>query len=253
MIAMGLVLSLMTGLAPQGAIGQISPAIAGNWSLIFHDEFSGTALDRTKWRTTFPWNSRTIAANHELEYYTDDAFQVTDGVLCIRAERRTTHGFRYTSGMVTSFASFDATYGYFEIRAKIPKGHGLWPAFWLAPQDTSWPPEIDIFELMGDKPNMNYMANHYATEQGPRQTRSTWTGPDFSQGFHTFGLEWSPTRIIWYIDGLERFRTSTHIPVKPMYMILDLAVGGDWVGSPDSATRFPSYLDVAYIRVYERP
>jgi beta-glucanase (GH16 family) len=163
------------------------------------------------------------------------------------------HEFNFTSGIITSFASFNLTYGYVEVRAKVPKGRGLWPAVWLAPKDESWPPEIDILEIRGDRPNSNLMTNHYLQGKTPEQTDHGWTGPDFSKGFHTFGLEWSPKRITWYIDGLERFHTTIGIPSKPMYVIANLAVGGDWPGSPDATTRFPSYLDLAYIRVYQRP
>jgi beta-glucanase (GH16 family) len=252
MIALGLVLLLMSGLAPQGPVGQLSPAIAGDWRLKFDDEFNGATLDKRKWGTTYPWGARTNAANRELEYYADDAFQLSAGVLRIRAQRRTAHGFKYTSGIITSHASFAPTYGYFEIRAKVPKGRGLWPAFWLAPKDMTWPPEIDILEMAGSSPKANLMVNHYKTALGPQQTFTTWTGPDFSKDFHTFGLEWTPKQLVWYIDGVEHFQTSAHIPAQPMYMIVNLAVGGSHVGPPDSTTRFPCYLQVAYIRVYQR-
>ena len=253
MIALGpFILLLMTGLVPHRAQGgQVAPAIAGVWHLKFDDEFNGKQLDRTKWSTTYPWGGRTNGGNHELEYYTDTAFTLSSGVLRIQADRHSSHGFKYTSGMISSHASFNATSGYFEIRAKVPKGTGLWPAFWLAPVDMSWPPEIDIMEVQGNRVDTSLMANHYATAQGPRQTDVTWTGPDFSKTFHTFGMEWSAKQLTWYIDGVQRFYTSTHLPTKPMYLLVSFAVGGDWVGPPDSATPFPSYVQVDYIRAYQ--
>src|SRR6185437_9980713 len=126
--------------------------------------------------------------------------------------------------------SFNLTYGYVEVRAKVPKGNGLWPSVWLAPYDQTWPPEIDLLEIQGNNTTMNHMTNHYRDATGPEQKQYGWDGPDFSKGFHTFGLEWDPKQIIWYIDGVERFRTRVGIPSKPMYVIADLAVGGDWVG-----------------------
>ncbi|MGH2390678.1 MAG: glycoside hydrolase family 16 protein [Chloroflexota bacterium] len=252
-IVVGAILLLVTTLAPSGPLGMSAPASAANWRLEFHDEFNGTTLNMNKWSTTFPWGARTNASNHELEYYSDNALQVAHGILRIRADRHHTHGFNYRSGIITSYKSFNLKYGYVEVRAKVPQGQGFWPAVWLAPHDESWPPEIDILEIQGAKPHTNLMTNHFLKASAPAQTDHSWTGPDFSKGFHTFGLEWSPKQITWYIDGVERFRTRVGIPSKPMYLIANLAVGGDWVRSPDAATRFPGYLEITYIRVYQRP
>ena len=252
-VSLGLTLSLLVVQGLPGPTRTVSSAFATNWVLKFHDEFNGTTLNRTKWSTTYPWGARTNAGNHELEYYTDNAFQVADGVLKIRADQHRTHGFNYTSGIITSYASFNLTYGYVEIRARVPAGQGLWPAVWLAPHDESWPPEIDILEVQGNRPTANEMSNHYKKASGPAQTDHEWMGPDFSKGFHTFGMEWTPKQITWYIDGLERFRANVSIPSKPMYLIANLAVGGNWVGPPNAKTKFPSYLQIAYIRIYQRP
>lgn len=225
----------------------------GSWRLVFDDEFNGARLDTAKWSTRFPWGARTIASNHELEWYVDDAFHVANGMLRIRANRHRAGRFGYTSGMITSYASFSATYGYVVIRAKLPKGRGLWPAFWLLPHDQGWPPEIDVFEATGNSPNTVQMTSHYRDAAGAtQQIDQTFTGPDFSRGFHTFAVAWSRQRIIWYVDGVERFQTGTGVPSKPMYVLVNLAVGGDTPGAPDRSTAFPSYLDVDYIRIYQR-
>jgi beta-glucanase (GH16 family) len=251
-ISLSLILSLLIVQTLPGPIGTGSSAFAASWHLRFHDEFNGATLDRTKWSTTYPWGARTNAGNHELEYYTDNAFQLAEGVLRIRAAPHRTQGFKYTSGIITSYSSFNLKYGYVEVRAKVPQGRGLWPAVWLAPHDESWPPEIDILEVQGNRTTANEMSNHYRKSSGPTQTDHEWMGPDFSKGFHTFGLEWSPKQLTWYIDGLERFRTNVAIPSKPMYVIANLAVGGNWVGPPNAKTTFPSYLQIAYIRIYQR-
>jgi beta-glucanase (GH16 family) len=116
----------------------------------------------------------------------------------------------------------------------------------------SWPPEIDILEVQGSRTTANLMSNHFETAQGPRQNDVAWSGPDFSSGFHTFGLEWTSKQLTWYIDGVQRLQLTSHIPDKPMYMIVNLAVGGDWVGPPDPATPFPSYFQVDYVRAYRQ-
>jgi beta-glucanase (GH16 family) len=252
-IAVGIMLPILMVQAFPHPIGTTAPALASGWVLKFHDEFNGTELNRTKWSTTFPWGARTNGANHELEYYTDTAFQVANGMLRIRANRHSTHGFRYTSGIITSYASFNLTYGYLEVRAQVPKGVGLWPAVWLATHDESWPPEIDLMEIQGNNTVMNHMTTHYSDAAGPEQKQYGWAGPDFSKGFHTFGLQWTPSQLTWYVDGIQRFRTSIGVPDKPMYVIANLAVGGDWVGPPNAKTAFPASLKLAYIRVYQRP
>ncbi len=252
-LSVGATISLLPALALPNPIGRPTPAIASDWVLKFHDEFNGSELNRTKWSTTFPWRARTNASNHELEYYTDTAFHVAGGVLRIQANRHNTHGFKYTSGIITSYESFNLTYGYLEVRAQIPKGAGMWPAVWLASHDESWPPEIDIMEIQGNNTVMNHMTTHYRDAKGPEQMQYGWAGPDFSQGFHTFGLQWSPSQLTWYVDGIQRFRTNIGVPSKPMYVIANLAVGGDWVGPPKATTVFPASLKLAYIRIYQRP
>ena len=251
-VCLGLTLSLLVVQVLPGPTRTVSSAFATNWVLKFHDEFNGTTLNRTKWSTTYPWGARTNAENRELEYYTDNAFQVAGGVLRIRAAPHRAQGFNYTSGIITSYSSFNLKYGYVEVRAKVPQGRGLWPAVWLAPHDESWPPEIDILEVQGNRTTINHMSNHYTNASGAAQKDFGWMGPDFSKGFHTFALEWSPKQLTWYIDGVERFRTKVAIPSKPMYVIANLAVGGNWVGPPNAKTKFPSYLQIAYIRIYQR-
>jgi hypothetical protein len=97
---------------------------------------------------------------------------------------------------------------------------------------------------------------HHLTEDGSRKSYGeTWTGPDFSADWHTFAVDWRPDAVVWYVDGKERWRYTdpAHIPTKPMYLILNLAVGGAWPGSPDASTSFPSYFDIDYVRVWSRP
>ena len=164
-------------------------------------------------------------------------------------------GHEYCSGLISSQASFVQEYGYFEIRARVPAGEGLWPAFWLLPAREEWPPEIDVFEILGHRPDKVYMTVHYRDAEGAhRYIAHRFYGPDFSQGYHTFAVAWDPTGIVWYVDGVERHRVeqAEAIPSGPFYVIANLAVGGPWPGNPDETTPFPAFFDVDHIRVYRK-
>lgn len=219
-------------------------------TLVFGDHFEQSTLDPAKWISCLPWGREN---SPELEYYVDDAFDLsTTSHNRIRADAPQMAGHAYTSGAMNSQGLFSAQYGYFEAKAKIPRGKGLWPAFWLLAEGQDWPKEIDVFEFVGDQPDTVYMTNHWKGPGGEHLSDSGYyTGPDFSQAFHTFGVDWQPSRIIWYVDGVERFRTNQGVPTEPMYLIANLAVGGDWPGSPDASTVFPAYLDIDYIPAYQ--
>jgi beta-glucanase (GH16 family) len=232
--------------------GQAEPPDPANWRLTFGEEFEASTLDLNRWMTTYSDGGRTLSGNQEAEYYADDAFEFQNGILRIRAEKRSMGGFNYTSGVITSYRSFRQQYGYFEIRAKMPKGKGFWPAFWLLPMDR-WPPEIDVLEVLGHQTDVVYLTNHWGADWQHHQSQGQWfQGPDFGSDFHLFGIDWEPDVIIWYVDGVERFRSYIGVPQEPMYLIANLAVGGSWPGYPDSTTPFPSYFEIDYIRGYER-
>ena len=190
----------------------------------------------------------------------------------------------YTSWMISSQYSFAQKYGYFEARMKIPAGQGFWPAFWLLPQPSPlplttpwpgasvfWPPEIDIMENKGNATSTVYMTTFFSTyypDPGSIDNNWAWDGlridtantqgdaVDYAQGFHTYGVDWEPDKLVWYIDGSARYTTTQHIPpgsLSPgaMYVLANLAVGGAFPGSPDGTTVFPNTLVIDYIRVYQ--
>jgi beta-glucanase (GH16 family) len=257
--------------ALQARLDAIPPTpsgLPGTWQLVFTDEFDGSSLNTTRWHTCFWWATTTCAIepNAELELYHPDDVSVGDGVLRLRAQSRDMVGWdgalrHYTSGMVMTGGrkgeiapGFTFTYGYAEARVKVPKGKGLWPAFWLLPASYRSRPEIDAMEILGDSTNVQHMNFHYLNADGTRSDAgATWTGPDFSAGWHAFGVDWEPSAIVWYVDGVERWRftDAAVIPHEPMYLLANLAVGGDWPGAPDASTSFPSELDVDYIRVWQ--
>jgi beta-glucanase (GH16 family) len=138
----------------------------------------------------------------------------------------------------------------------VTYSHILWSAVWLMPEGgnrTIWPPEIDLAEFMGGRPRWAFMNYHYTTPSNPHgQASKNFQGPDFAGEFHTFGLEWTPKSLTWYIDGVQRYQVNQNIPALPMYVIANLAVG-DWAGTPDKSTPFPSRFLIDYIRVWQSP
>ena len=215
--------------------------------MVFQDEFNTATVNASKWMNQLQWG-RTNGS--ELQYYATNAFSFVSGILRVKADKKATNGKPYTSGALITYKSFRFTYGIVEIKARVPAGKGLWPAFWLLDYagDTA---EIDMMELLGHEPNVTYMTLHYASPSGNQNPGTYYKGPNFSSGFHVFKVDWNASRIIWYVDGAERYRQTSHIPSKPMYLILNLAVGGDWPGAPDSTTKFPAYLDIDYVRIYQ--
>jgi beta-glucanase (GH16 family) len=222
------------------------------WSLAFSDEFDGSTIDPTRWNLENPLD-RII--NHELQGYVREAVRVESGVLELTANRRPT-GYRgavlpFASGTVTSHEKFSFCFGRVDVRAKLPSGQGLWPAFWLLPESLEWPPEIDVFELRGQAPDVLHQTVHWRdAKRGPQFDTAQHIGPDLSAGFHDFRLDWTPEAITWYFDGVETRRVTSNIPTSSMYLNAALAVGGDFAGSPDASTRFPATLAIDHVRVY---
>ena len=257
--------------------------------LSFDEEFSGDQLDRDRWRTSFfgepgreaPVQQRTLPSNGEQQLYMDPDFlglgirplAVRNGMLTIEArplpaealrrvrariarltpeQRRygPIEKVRYSSGIITTRRSFSQTYGYFEVRARLPAGRGLWSAFWMLPEDDSWPPEIDVMEVLGHEPSTAYTTVHSRAGAGPAGKNRVFD-PD---GFHRYGALWLPDRIEFYLDGRKVFAGPTPPDAhRPMHMLINLAVGGYWPGSPDSSTRFPARMTVDYVRAWALP
>ena len=236
-------------------------------TLIFSDEFNGNAFDAARWLPCHWWatNYCTSQPMNELELYMPANVLVGNGMLTLRGSKlskpieycdRDCRNYTYASGMVQSGggrwpdrpAGFTFTYGYVEVRAKIPAGKGLWPSIWLWPANYKDPPEIDIMEIIGDAPNKIHMTDHRADSA---EFQGTWVGPDFSQNFHTYAIDWLPDALVWYVDGVERYRWTGATPNQAMYPILNLAIGGNWPGAPDASTVFPADFVVDYIRVYK--
>ena len=232
------------------------PADPSRWELTFSDEFDGEKLDYTQWTPKDPWG---VVRNDELQAYIVKAFTVADGILKIRCEDEPAFydGAKrdYRSGMMTTSGKFAQTYGRFEMRCKIPRGRGLWPAFWMLPDPPAWPPEIDILEILCQEPDKLYMSTHAPNPADPDGDSLSQTGEfkgiDFSTDFHTVAVEWEKGEIRWYVDGVERHRTSEHVPDGPMFLLVNLAVGG-WAEFPAPETRFPAEFEIDYVKAWKR-
>lgn len=250
--AAGTPAGLPPGAKSQAASVQATPA-SGGWQLVFGDEFDGPTLDPSKWTPNFWWGN--THGDAELQYYAANNLEFSNGILRLRVDKRPMNGHPYASGMISSHGKFNQEHGYFEMRARVPKGPGLWPAFWLIRDlrtGVTWPPEIDVMEVLGGATNVVHVGHHLLDSGGQHlQEGHAYTGPDFSAEFHTYAVEWNPSTIVWYIDGVQRFHTRIAPPTGRMYLIANLAVG-HWAGPPDSTTPFPSYFDIDYIRGYKK-
>ena len=225
------------------------------WELTFVDEFDGPKLDYARWVPKDPWGAE---KNNELQAYIVKAFHQENGILKIRCEDEPAFydGAKrdYRSGMMTTLGKFSQQFGRFEVRCKVPKGKGLWPAFWLLPDPLAWPPEIDVLEVLGHEPDKVYMSNHWPDLSNPGgkslAVTGEFKGTDFSDGFHTFAVEWEKGKIRWYVDSIERHQSDQEVPEQPMFLLLNLAVGG-WAEAPDAETRFPADFEIDYVKVWK--
>ena len=250
------------------------PEIEG-YNLLWHDEFSGDALDETIWSYDPHEPGWT---NNELQEYTtstDNVF-VKDGYLTLKAIKTQTENGKdyYTSGKIKGQNKSDFLYGKVVIRAKVPEGQGLWPALWMMPTEEEkygqWPKcgEIDIMETLGHQTEIAYGTLHYGEPHGEQQGTYTLEGTTFAEDFHEYSVEWEPGEFRWYIDGNlyhtvnDWFTAVQGEDDKPypapfdqtFYIQMNLAVGGTWPGNPDDTTDFANaeFL-IDYVRVYQKP
>jgi hypothetical protein len=186
-------------------------------------------------------------------------FMLSDGALSINAIRtppalRTLVDREYLSGMLCTDQTFSQRYGYFEMRARLPGGRGLWPAFWLVAKTQREHLEIDVMEAVGWDIAHIYQSTHLRASRGQGiHVRVGPEGFDYTAVPHSYGVEWTPEVLAFYIDGRESARVDARSisDSAPMYMIVNLAVGGDWAGTPDQNTQFPAAMRIEHIRAYQ--
>ncbi len=254
---------------------QATQSVVQDWKLVWSDEFNGangSPVDSSKWVSETGGGGW---GNNELEYYTnriDNASQQNGSLaIKVRPEKYTgadgvTRG--YTSARLKTLGKFTQAYGRFEARIKIPFSQGLWPAFWMLGNDIDkpgWPDcgEIDIMENIGKEPALVHGTIHgpgYSGEHGIGAPYGLPGGQRFADDFHIYAVEWEPQAIRFYVDEhLYATRTPAELPKgakwvydHPFFLLLNVAVGGDWPGNPDSSTIFPQSMLVDYVRVYQR-
>lgn len=250
-----------------------TPVQNNAWEQVWADEFDqpdGSAPDPEKWNHQEGGNGW---GNGELQHYTKDienAF-IQDGMLIIQANKEYMMGRDYTSARLTTQFRGDWTYGRYEIRTKLPVTQGIWPAIWLLPSRAKYGSgpaggEIDIMELVGSEPNRTYATLHFGNPaERSSDSYDLPGGTTFADDFHIFAVEWEPNEIRWYVDDVlfhsvtQWFTSGRKDAVFPapfdqdFYLLLNVAVGGHWAGSPDDTSIFPQMMYVDYVRVYQHP
>jgi beta-glucanase (GH16 family) len=224
------------------------------WIPTFTEEFNQKELEFPKWSLHDPWGH---ARNRESQAWIPEAVQLHDGNARIAVRREPARydgqNREYTSGIITTLGSFAQTYGRFEIRCRLPAGRGFEPKFWLLPVSSGEIPSIDVIDAIGSEPARARFATRWGDEKTERSYSGSWAAPDLSKDFHTFAIEWDKDKVVWFIDGKERFRSTEGVPHQPMYLSASVAVGGIEAGWPDSTTPFPAFFDIDYIRVCQSP
>jgi len=237
--------------------------------LVFSDEFNGNAINSDKWITALQWGAD-LTINDELQYYVDvqnmpnfgyNPFSFDGESLIISAMptpselSAAANNLPYLSGVLSSAEKFDMTHGFIEARVDFPDGAGLWPAFWmLGSEFVDLKPQLFIAEGNGAKPESVFHNYNYHDVDGNLRSPGQWqvSQSDFADGFHTVAVNWSPGELLFYIDGTPRYRiVGENVSSQAMYMIVNLAVGGIWVGSPNAQTVFPAQYKIDYIRAYK--
>ncbi len=244
--------------------GADSPLSYPNMSLVWQDEFNGTSLNASNW-TYEIGTGNSGWGNNELQYYTSENTSILEGNLVITAKRETRNNSSYTSSRIVTQGKHDFQYGRVDVRASLPKGQGMWPAVWMLGSNFStlgWPAcgEIDIMEMIGGvgRENTVHGTVHWSNagshaEFGGSRTLSSGT---FHDVYHVFSIVWNENSITWLVDNVQYHVIDTS-PAEldefrnNFFFIMNLAVGGNWPGSPDATTIFPQHLIVDYIRIFQ--
>ncbi|MEO0468795.1 MAG: family 16 glycosylhydrolase [Bacteroidota bacterium] len=251
--------------------GYTTPESYAGYELQWADEFEGNSLNMNDWGFDLGDGCPNLCGwgNSELEYYTDSEENVflSDGKLVIEAKEEVIGGRQYSSGRIKTKGKQTFRYGRIDIRAILPIGQGVWPALWMLPQDEvfgGWAAsgEIDIMELVGHEPNVVHGTIHY----GGSWPNNKFTGKgytldagDFIDEFHVFSVVWEEDIITWYVDDQEYFQVTKdglspdNYPFnEDFFFLFNVAVGGNWPGSPDATTSFPQRMIVDYVRVFQK-
>lgn len=245
--------------------GHFSPMEYDGYTLIWNDEFNGTAINTDNWGFDIGDGCPNCGwGNNEWEYYRSENATVADSVLTIEAREESYGGKNYTSARLKTQGRFSFQYGRVDIRALLPRGQGIWPALWMLGENISsvgWPAcgEIDIMEMIGGSGRENEVHGtlHWDSDghamEGTGYSLSQGT---FAESYHVFSLIWEENAIKWLVDDVQYQVidvSPTHMSEfrAPFFLIFNVAVGGNWPGYPDDTTVFPQYMKVDYVRVFQ--
>ncbi|WP_162920125.1 glycoside hydrolase family 16 protein [Paenisporosarcina cavernae] len=213
------------------------------WNLVFQDEFDDPET------STLLWNKVHLGttAHGRLHHYLPEQVSIENGMLHLQTDNIPYKEFAYRSGAVTTQNRFEPLYGKFVIRAKLPEGKGMFPAIWLLPANNEAFPEIDIVEMIGQKPEELWHVAHVNETTNDNFVTTDYIGADWN----IYTLDWSKENLIFSLNGVETFRTA-NISHTPMYVWMNVAVGGVWAETPDASTPTSTEMVVDYVRIYER-
>ncbi|MDZ4748891.1 MAG: family 16 glycosylhydrolase [Saprospiraceae bacterium] len=253
---------------PSG--GYQSPESYEGYNLVWSDEFDGETLNLADWTYEIGDGCPNNCGwgNNELEYYREDNTSLVDGHLVITAKQQNFGDHDYTSSRLVTKGKKQFKFGRIDIRAALPKGQGIWPALWMLGSNidaVGWPAcgEIDIMELTGDLPNRILGTIHYGANTSEHEFNSGTKYLDgqatFQDEFHVFSINWENNLIEFLLDG-EVYHTITPATLngaaypfnKNQFFIFNVAVGGNWPGSPDASTAFPQHMIVDYVKVFQK-
>jgi beta-glucanase (GH16 family) len=246
--------------------GYTTPTSYPGYTLAWADEFSGNSLNLQNWNVE---TGGTGWGNHELENYTSRSQNlfVSSGNLVIEARQESFGGNNYTSARINSSGKQQFTYGRIDVRAKLPVSSGMWPAIWMLGSNfptAGWPGcgETDIMELIGKNPSQVVGSMHWKQQDGTEGTFNNvynLSSQDFSKQFHVYSLIWAKDTVQFLVDdhlyvngGSQNVSSGVYPFNSPFFFILNVAVGGDWPGSPDGTTVFPQRMFVDYVRVFQK-
>lgn len=234
------------------------------YQLVFDDEFDGDSLDTSKWGYNYSWGH----SHNHAGWCAEENVIIEKGILTLKGENKQhpdaagkqgtfnnkKYDIVYTTGAVNTHHKFNFTYGYFEARLKMPKGKGMWPAWWMLKD--GWPPEIDMLEILCSNPGKIHVNYHYGPAWNEEKSHEQVLdlGFDSTEDFHTYGFEWTPRYMKYYVDGKQIGHTYTDKEAikqaTGMYMILNLAIDG-WDGTPDDSTPWPALFQCDYVRAWQ--
>lgn len=256
-----------TGIQPSEATRQAIDV--AEYELVFNDEFNGSEVDSTKWNTKMAWGADAVI-NDELQHYVDtqanpdSAYNpfLFDGEALIISASETPAALAdsandqpYVSGALTTLGKFDMSYGYVEARVDLPEGASLWPSLWmLGTEFVDLKPQLYMMEYNGSEVNSVFHNYNYTDSEGnlrsPRQHEVVVEGA--SVGWQTIGMRWLEDELVFYVNGFPTFQVNgENVASQPMYLLMNLAVGGIWVDAPDETTPSPAEFKVDYVRIYQ--